>query len=1300
MSGSGNTPLSGSSSPASMGTPSSNKLGLMQRLMSIRTPKGSVASGAVSAPIGSGNGSPHVPVMFNSVKLVVVGQENVGKTHLCKQMENSKYSTNVSTDGIEISSWNSGKGKNLITFTTFDFGGQEIFYPTHQFFLTSRCVYLIAFRLDEPDYLERVMYWVRTIQSSIPYASAPPIVLVGTHLDCQSDTSHIRKELENMTRKFKLIQDIVFVSSTKGTNVSQLKASILSLAIRRKLALEPVPKYYLDLWEAVGSASASSPFCSFDTYRAMAEKCGVPMDSAFTVVTKFLHDVGRLIYFGGRDASSSNAVILDPGWLAARMTDLISFKQNWQRGVVDMARLAIIWKQFDQSLQDSILGILEKFHVVFFKRSRLKGSVQSPTEVVVPSLLPEFVDMASVSVGLCPVPGLLLRRRTYSFKWIPLGFAARLISLFHSHAEFRVEEQWRNGLVLCSALMPACRSIITCEANYKKNTFQLHVTCTAEEESEVGIGRLNRKSRKLSDEISESENAAEDDDEDDSDTTVDGTTPVSAYLRRTLMHEVVSVIDGLMRDFCSHSPAELDVVCSYCMRDSPTATPGTFRFDVLVQLFTTNKDRIPCATCFELLPIPLLAPDITFSFLPLVKNLTMGPLLGRGGFGSVYKGTLKNGVVVAVKELAAAGDDEAIAERFRQFQHEVCMMSLVSHPNLVRMHGVMLQPRPRIVMEFCPLPDLSEILYGKRSEKILLNYSQKLAVAFDVASALAYLHSQSSPIVHRDVRSPNVFIVSLDVSAPVVCKLGDYGLAATVVSKLTESLNTFQWLAPEVLSGAQYDESVDVYSLSMVMHELMANKMPFTEYRNFFTVFTQWTSFHCRLCGEGEVCQQTEECQQNQVERVETGEKFIWKEQTVKDAIIQGNLRPSIPPYCPLPLAELIRSGWSREASSRPTARQVASLLADIMSEGGTDMSMAEVEQLRDRVRRGGAILAEASSVSLDLERHSSSLQLLLMKNPKIVVADPSLLETVGACKVKSLIRIERTIFVGCGNGEITVLHNWGRNVNGEEGSASAMRSTVAHNGEVMALASFSLPSEDLLWSAGADGTVQVWSLSKGHKKLKKKYSVKHGGVVTCMDSTEGFVVCCFETGDVVLFKPGEKEAVMLACSSPLRVPIYSCCVRETLLESLIIVGALGKVYVFSAERNMGLASTLPKVKTIVLQQDYTSAVDAMVMVENEFWAASGSRIHSFSNDKFEPLRTMQMDVPVLAMITVVFSDFLLVWVGGRDKVIVLDAVTKAVLSSMTTPDASNALSLVKMSHDIVLSGDSSGCLYMWEFCC
>jgi serine/threonine protein kinase len=131
---------------------------------------------------------------------------------------------------------------------------------------------------------------------------------------------------------------------------------------------------------------------------------------------------------------------------------------------------------------------------------------------------------------------------------------------------------------------------------------------------------------------------------------------------------------------------------------------------------------------------------------------------------------LADGTEVAIKELVLGSDESAVVDQFRLFQHEVYMMSRINHPMLVRMYGIVLQPRLRLVMEYCPLPDLAQLLYDK-AKKQRLTFIQKLTVGFNVASALAYLHSQQPPIVHRDVRSPNVFVVSLDPGAEVMAKV-------------------------------------------------------------------------------------------------------------------------------------------------------------------------------------------------------------------------------------------------------------------------------------------------------------------------------------------------------------------------------------------------------------------------------------------------------------------------------------------------------------------------------------------------
>lgn len=101
---------------------------------------------------------------------------------------------------------------------------------------------------------------------------------------------------------------------------------------------------------------------------------------------------------------------------------------------------------------------------------------------------------------------------------------------------------------------------------------------------------------------------------------------------------------------------------------------------------------------------------------------------------------------------------------------------------------------------------------------------------------MRYLHSRPSPIIHKDLRSPNVCIVSLDPTAFVTAKILDFGLAEILCGKSRERLCTWQWVPPEVLMShetdvdkSRYDEKCDVYSFGIVLNELASRLCPFLD---------------------------------------------------------------------------------------------------------------------------------------------------------------------------------------------------------------------------------------------------------------------------------------------------------------------------------------------------------------------------------------------------------------------------------------------------------------------------------------
>jgi GTPase SAR1 family protein len=187
--------------------------------------------------------------LWSKAKVMVLGKEGSGKTHLLRCLQKASYERNESTNGIDINMFKLEE-KEL---TWFDFGGQEIFYPTHQFFLTAYCVYLIVFRLNDSDYFERVQHWLQVVSQFAQDPRRPAkIVLVGTHLDAVS-----AKEAAAVWEALKTVLDeegsahitaMVSVSCKARTGLKELQAAILKAIELGGFGSHLVPGMYLQVW--------------------------------------------------------------------------------------------------------------------------------------------------------------------------------------------------------------------------------------------------------------------------------------------------------------------------------------------------------------------------------------------------------------------------------------------------------------------------------------------------------------------------------------------------------------------------------------------------------------------------------------------------------------------------------------------------------------------------------------------------------------------------------------------------------------------------------------------------------------------------------------------------------------------------------------------------------------------------------------------------------------------------------------------------------------------------------------------
>ncbi|KAJ1688004.1 hypothetical protein LUZ63_019394 [Rhynchospora breviuscula] len=222
-------------------------------------------------------------------------------------------------------------------------------------------------------------------------------------------------------------------------------------------------------------------------------------------------------------------------------------------------------------------------------------------------------------------------------------------------------------------------------------------------------------------------------------------------------------------------------------------------------------------------PVPAPAPDggpYRYEDLELATNsFSESNVLGQGGFGIVYRGTL-SGKEVAIKKLKSGG-----GQGDREFRAEVEIISRVHHRNLVTLVGYCIHEDQRLlVYEYVPNNTLEFHLHGRG--RPTLDWVRRWKIALGSAKGLAYLHEDCDPkIIHRDIKAANIL---LDYNFEP--KVADFGLAKSVpINKShvsTGVMGTFGYVAPEYATSGKLTARSDVYSYGVMLLELITGMKP------------------------------------------------------------------------------------------------------------------------------------------------------------------------------------------------------------------------------------------------------------------------------------------------------------------------------------------------------------------------------------------------------------------------------------------------------------------------------------------
>ncbi|XP_055811455.1 probable serine/threonine-protein kinase PBL25 [Solanum dulcamara] len=213
----------------------------------------------------------------------------------------------------------------------------------------------------------------------------------------------------------------------------------------------------------------------------------------------------------------------------------------------------------------------------------------------------------------------------------------------------------------------------------------------------------------------------------------------------------------------------------------------------------------------------------TYTFRELAsatKNFKQECLIGEGGFGRVFKGTLQGGEIVAVKQLDRSG-----TQGNQEFLVEVSKLTLLKHPNLVNLIGYCADGDQRIlVFEYMPMGCLNDHLLDLKEDKQPLGWLSRMKIALGAANGLEYLHETANPpIIYRDLKGTTI-LLDKDLNP----RLSDYGLAKLVGGGSRTNMSPMMmgtgYCAPEFERNGELTLKSDVYCFGIVLLELITGR--------------------------------------------------------------------------------------------------------------------------------------------------------------------------------------------------------------------------------------------------------------------------------------------------------------------------------------------------------------------------------------------------------------------------------------------------------------------------------------------
>ena len=367
-------------------------------------------------------------------KLLIVGKGGAGKTSLAIKLNDDKADLpqeEATTRGIEIKQITFPcESSKTFTINIWDFGGQEIYHSTHQFFLTKKSLYVLLDDTRESDKTvndDAFKYWLEVVRL---FGGGSPLLIV------QNEKGNRSKDidLKGMQAQFGFIKEKLTTNLANNRGLEEVKAAIQYHIQKLPHIGDALPKNWSAIRTRLLTIQQEKPHITLQEYLDLCTQEGIPDKTKALYVSDYLHNLGNLLHFQD-NSILKRLVILQNKWATDavyRVLDNEPIKIN--KGYFSFNQLSTIWSEdIYESYLPELLELMLNFELCY--------ELETKHNYLIPGLLPESrPDNFTWSYE----NNLQLR---YRYKFMPKGILSRFIVRMNTYIKDR-SRIWKNGVVL------------------------------------------------------------------------------------------------------------------------------------------------------------------------------------------------------------------------------------------------------------------------------------------------------------------------------------------------------------------------------------------------------------------------------------------------------------------------------------------------------------------------------------------------------------------------------------------------------------------------------------------------------------------------------------------------------------------------------------------------------------------------------------------------------------------------------------------------------------------------------------